>query len=115
MITAALHPFTELLRMFKGRRRELGNTLKHIDEELVIDAYEDCAKDIGEKILKPAEAKAHAAETYDREALRLIDDVLADGKVTPTEIASLKKARAMTARSAECDHDAGELVKFDTP
>ena len=98
--------------MIAGRLREVKQT-PHIDEELFLDGLESCAQDIGGKVLAPIETIAHRAETHDREAIRLLDDVLADGKVEQTEIASLKRARAMAKRSAECDHDAGELARHD--
>ena len=53
-------------------------------------------------------ATAHSAETHDREALAIIDRVLADGRVTPAEIPALRRARALAACSAEKDHDISE-------
>jgi hypothetical protein len=107
-----IHPLTELLRMFCGRRRELQRA-NHIDEELTIDAYEQCAQEIGTKVLAPIVEKTHSAECDDREATRIIDDVLSDGRVDLSEVAALKRARAFAHRSAERDHDVSELAKFE--
>lgn len=52
----------------------------------------------------------YKAETLDREAVKLLDAVLADGTVTIEEIGALRKARTMVQKSAEVDHDAGELA-----
>lgn len=51
---------------------------------------------------------AHSAETHDREALAKLDAVLADGRVTAPELAELRAARGLVARSAEQDHTIAE-------
>lgn len=55
-------------------------------------------------------ASAHKAETYDREALRLMDEAQqpdSDGgeNITPAEA---KRIRLLAAKSAEIDHDVSE-------
>lgn len=51
---------------------------------------------------------AHRARVADDEAAGLIDQVLADGRVTAREIPLLRKARRHIGRSAEADHNLAE-------
>lgn len=56
--------------------------------------------------------EAHRAETYDREALRAMDEAAAPQSeggllITPAEA---QRIRALVARSAEHDHNASELA-----
>jgi hypothetical protein len=57
---------------------------------------------------KKLAAQAHRARVNDDEAGQLLDAVLADGRVTPGEITTLKKARRHVAASAQADHDLAE-------
>jgi hypothetical protein len=69
------------------------------------------ARDIAADAAKESNAiaqAAHSASTHDREALRILDDVLADGRVEDSEIPALRRARALVHRSAETDHDIAE-------
>jgi len=107
-----MSPTTELiasLARFSGRCRDRGwfGALFHVG------VCQDIAADVvaNQNAIRDT---AYAAETYDREALRLIDEVLADGKVEQSEIAALKKARSLAAKSAECDHDASELATVES-
>lgn len=54
---------------------------------------------------------AHSAETHDREAIALLDRILADGLVSSEELPALRRARALAARSAETDHDISEQAR----
>jgi hypothetical protein len=108
----SIHPLTELFRMFCGRRREI-QTANHIPEELAIDAYEQCANEIGTRVLTPIVDTAHKDETCDREVVRLLDEVLADGRVDASEVGKVRAARTNALRSAEHAHDVSELAKFD--
>lgn len=76
-------------------------------------ARTDVACDIAADVSRAAadvSRSAHSAETHDREALRLLDCVLADGHVSPLELAALRQARALTARSADTDHAIAEAT-----
>ena len=53
-------------------------------------------------------ATAHAAEVNDREAITLLDSILADGALTAAELPALRRVRALAVRSAELDHDLAE-------
>jgi hypothetical protein len=109
-----LHPLAELIRCIRGRRRELASSRTHIDEQLCLDAYEDIGRD-AIKRNTAIEANTHAAETADREALNLMESAQkseSDGGcfITPKEAAAIRRN---VSRSAELDHDAGELAKVD--
>lgn len=71
---------------------------------------QDITKDIVEHE-KEACAMAHKAEVDDAEADQLIQDVLADGKVTPDEVPVLRKAQRHVQASARTDHDLTETLK----
>lgn len=109
-----MHPLTELMRCFRGRRRELTTSLKHIDEELCLDAYEQIGGEAVERN-RTIVNKTHAAETADLEALRLkslaqLPDSPGGRDITPDEATAIFRN---VSRSAECDHDASELAKVD--
>jgi hypothetical protein len=57
---------------------------------------------------------AHCAETADREALTLLDSLLADGVFTAAQRATVHRVRAHVARSAEHDHDLAERTTIST-
>lgn len=102
----ALRPLAELRRwIFASRARYLGLRLwlPYARSGVTLAIAGDCIKESN-----TCAALAHAAETADREALALLDSVLADGTVTPAEIAALRRVRAHVARSAEQDHDLAE-------
>src|SRR5688572_26187573 len=89
MPTLTLHPLTELLRMFRGRRREL-QCPKHIEEDLVIDAYEQVGHEAIERTLAAA-AKSHEAEVCIGESVNGVDAAMlpeSEGgtAITPTEV-----------------------------
>ncbi|MFA5262381.1 MAG: hypothetical protein WC378_01050 [Opitutaceae bacterium] len=56
------------------------------------------------------EVKAATAEKEDNRALTILDHVLADGRVTPEEIHTLKHARRHVANSAKTDAEMREVV-----
>jgi hypothetical protein len=109
MSTILLHPITEMRRFLQGALREFRGS-RHVDGELIIEGALDVQADV-EKVATLVRDTTHKAETCDREATKIIDDVLADGRVDPSEIAALRKARRLTNRSAELDHDASEIVR----
>lgn len=59
-------------------------------------------------------ATAHAAEVNDREAVTLLDSILADGALTAAELPTLRRVRALAVRSAELDHDLAEHAAVQT-
>lgn len=65
-----------------------------------------CAECIAES--RVLSATAHSAEVHDREALGLLDRVLADGRLSADELPALARARALIARSAAEDHELSE-------
>lgn len=106
MRTVGKHPLDEL-------RAWLGSTATRFAALRLFGpkARAEVALDIAADAVKASNAiarAAHSAETHDREALRLLDGVLADGRVEPAEIAQLRRARALAAHSAETDHDIAE-------
>lgn len=106
-----IHPITELLRCFRGRRRELALP-KQIDESACLDVFEQVGSEDLTRWQK-VETITHAAETEDREALRLMDAAQKSDSeggcfITPKETAAIRR---LVARSAERDHDASELAK----
>jgi hypothetical protein len=105
-VFARIHPLVELIRMFRTRRNEL-RFPKQISEELAIGAYQDAARDI-QKSFGAVALSAHKGKVYDEEATALLDGVLADGRVDPSEIHAIKKARAMAHHSARCDSEVGK-------
>jgi hypothetical protein len=58
---------------------------------------------------------AHSAETHDREALRLLDSVLADGAVHASELSALRRVRSLVAHSASTDHTIAERSEVPPP
>jgi hypothetical protein len=107
----AINPIVELYHYAAGWLRACKVNRSH-GEELGVEILQDIVAENMRHAGK-IEAVTHAAETHDREAMRLLDDVLEDGKVDPSEITSLKKARNMVQHSARCDHDAGEMARVD--
>jgi hypothetical protein len=107
----SMSPLTELMRCFRGRRRELTNSRTHIDEELCLDAYEQIG---GEAIdrSRDIEASAHKSECYDLEAVKLIRVAALDG-ITNEDLPALTKAMRLIQKSAELDHDIGGKAKVD--
>lgn len=101
-----LRPLAELRRwLLASRARYLGLRLwlPYARSGVTLAISADCIKESN-----TCAALAHAAETSDREALALLDGVLADGLVTPAELGTLRRVRAHVARSAEQDHDLAE-------
>jgi hypothetical protein len=117
---AALHlPKVPVLRPLVELRTWLRTTAAHLRSArqygplaratVALDIMADCLAE------RAADARlAHAAETQDREALAILDDILADGIVTPEEILLLLHARALVARSAEQDHDLADRATLPT-
>jgi hypothetical protein len=107
----SVHPVTELRRLFRGWLKDINNLRAYREEN-----YVNAAKQIAEEDAarwQQTNVATHKAKVYDEEALTLLDTVLADGRVEPSEIPALKKARAMTQHSARFDAEAGELTKVD--
>lgn len=111
MSQRTINPLSEICLYVAGWLRACRANKSH-GEELGVETLQDIVSEAVERNNEVV-AVCHASETYDREAVCLLDEVLADGKVEASEVASLKKARALTHRSAECDHDASELAKVD--
>jgi len=106
MNTVAQHPLDELrswLRASAARFVSLRLFAAKAREEVALDIAADAVQHSN-----ALAAAAHSAETHDREAVQILDRVLADGAVEPIEIAELRRVRALTARSAETDHDIAE-------
>lgn len=59
--------------------------------------------DIGSDAVRDAQDRAAVAEEEDRAAIAILDEVLADGRVTLEEIQQLRRARHKVARSATID------------
>jgi hypothetical protein len=108
-----MNPLTELMRCFRGRRREI-QFPQHIDEEICLDAYEQIG---GEAIdlSREIEASAHKAETYDREALARIKEAQSPDSEGGSAI-TMNEARRFipfVTKSAELDHDIGGKAKVE--
>jgi hypothetical protein len=111
MTTRTINPLSEICLYVAGWLRACRANKSH-GEQAGVETLQDI---VAEAVQRNQEVVAvcHAGETHDREAVRLLDQVLADGKVERSEVAALKRARALTQRSAECDHDASELARVD--
>lgn len=110
-ILTKTHPATEQLRFFISWLKDIVG-LRRYDEQNYVAAARQIAEENYGRWQQTAIA-AHKAETYDGEAVKLLDAVLADGRVDESEVLAVKKARAMAQHSARCDHDASELAKVD--
>lgn len=108
MPTVTVHPVAEL-RRFIFNSKAIASAKRYYHELLGWEACEDIAADIAAQQRQIVDA-THKAETLDREAVKLLDAVLSDGRVTAEEVAAVKKARTLAAQSAEVDHDASELA-----
>ena len=60
--------------------------------------------DIGAGAVAEAQRMAAAAAGSDAAAVTILDEVLADGRVSPAEVRRLKRARGQVARSGALDH-----------
>ena len=85
---------TAFAATLRGRRLH-GDQL---EAEVCLDVVADAATEQGR-----AGRLAYTAEQADLEAGKLLDTVLADGRVTPTEIRTLRTARRHVRRSATAD------------
>lgn len=97
---------TELCHYLKVCARELRGNRQFgplLDVETAGEIAQEAARDE-----QRMGALAHRARIADDEAGQMIDTVLADGKVTPAEIALLRKARRHITASAEADHNLAE-------
>lgn len=96
---AVLARLGRALRASAARFRQLGDyrALAHNAAHRDLYAHELAPA------LRLAAAQAYTAEQADREGLSLLDAVLADGAVTPAEIAHLHRARRHIAASATLD------------
>jgi hypothetical protein len=106
-------PLAELrtwLRASAARYRGLRLHLAAVRTDVALDIAADCIA-----ASNTISAAAHSAETHDREALALLDTILADGRITPAELPALRRARALTARSADMDHTIAEHATILSP
>lgn len=106
-----MRPLAELVSYFAGWLR-LCKKNRTYGEQLGVETAQDILVDVVTE-QKKIEAVAHKAETYDREALRLIDEAESSSSeggrfITPKEMAVI---RQHVSRSAEMDHDLGEMAK----
>ena len=70
------------------------------------------AQDIVEdevRVQRKIEDRAYAAQQADREAIQILDEVLEDGHVSPSEISRLRLARRHIASSERADEAIGVL------
>jgi hypothetical protein len=101
-----MKPLLEMGRYIAGSI-SLTRAKRQFGELLGWEAAQDIHTEIVTEVRQVRDV-AHAAETYDREALRELDVALADDGVINAEEA--KKIRALVTRSAEADHNASELA-----
>jgi hypothetical protein len=89
-------------QILRRRAREVGNP----GLAVWADAGERAAVDVQSTVRDGA----HRAETEAREIEREMRDILADGKVSRTEVRTLKRLEVRVRGVAEVAHDVGEVV-----
>jgi hypothetical protein len=107
-MTITANPVSELVR-FLAASVGLARTARRFEEVMTVEVAQDITAEAVTHV-QAVGAAAHKAEVYDREAVKLMDEVLADGVVTPDEVKQLRKAREFAKRSAEVDHDITEAT-----
>ena len=99
---SALRRVLGSFRLLRRRTAEVGQPGLQI--------WADCGTRAALDVQTSVRAGAHRAEVGALAVEGALRDVLSDGRVTPSEIARLKRLLPQTHRLAEGCHDLGEVV-----
>lgn len=103
------NPLTEL-RAYLGAFAERCQSARWSAALFHVSVVQDIAADVS-KNTRNIEDRAYSAQQADHEAMTILDEVLEDGRVSPSEISRLRLARRHIGNSERADCEVCELAR----